>query len=242
MEIYIGTSGWAYKTWQPDFFPPKLPQKQFLRYYATKLNAVEINYTFHHLLSEKTIANWLAETPESFRFVLKAHQSITHFHRLRNVDEPLLRFLSSIQPLAAAHRLGPVLFQLPGLFKADPEGLDAFLAMLPRSLKAAFEFRDQSWFQQSTYEVLRRHRAALCIVESDKLSTPEVITAEFVYFRYRKAEYTAGERAAITSDLARISGRAAEIYGFFKHLESPESALHAVDVLSKLSLAGQKVS
>ena len=74
MEGYIGTSGWAYKTWQPDFFPPKLPQKQFLRYYATKLNAVEVNYTFRHALSEKTIEKWLAETPESFRFVLKARR------------------------------------------------------------------------------------------------------------------------------------------------------------------------
>jgi uncharacterized protein YecE (DUF72 family) len=241
-EIYIGTSGWAYKAWQPDFFPPKLPQKQFLHYYATQLNAVEVNYTFRHLLSEKTIANWLAETPESFRFVLKAHQSITHLHRLKNVDEALLRFLSSIQPLAAAHRLGPVLFQLPGLFKADPEGLGSFLAMLPRTLMAAFEFRDTSWFQESTYEILRAHRAALCIAEGETLATPEVITAKFVYFRYRKPDYKASERASIVTDLARISERVEEIYGFFKHLESPESPLHAVDVLRKLSLAGQKVS
>ena len=241
MEIYIGTSGWAYKAWQPDFFPPKLPQKQFLHYYATQLNAVEVNYTFRHLLSEKTIANWLAETPESFRFVLKAHQSITHFHRLRNVDEPLLRFLSSIQPLAAARRLGPVLFQLPGLFKADPEGLGSFLAMLPRSLKAAFEFRDESWFQDSVYGVLRAYRAALCIAESETLATPEVITAKFVYFRYRKPDYNSSERASIVTDLARISGHTDEIYGFFKHLESPESPLHAVDVLRKLSLVAQKV-
>jgi len=241
-EIYVGTSGWAYKAWQPDFFPPKLPQKQFLHYYATKLNAVEVNYTFRHLLSEKTIANWLAETPESFRFVLKAHQSITHFHRLRNVDEPLLRFLSSIQPLAAVHRLGPVLFQLPGLCKADAETLDSFLAMLPRSLKAAFEFRDESWFQQSTYEVLRKHRAALCIAESETFSTPQVITADFVYFRYRKPDYQAGERASIATNVTRISERVQEIYCFFKHLESPESPLHALDVLHKLSLAAQKVS
>ena len=113
MEVYIGTSGWAYKTWQPDFFPPKLPQKQFLRYYATRLNAVEVNYTFHHLLSERTIANWLAETPESFRFVLKAHQSITHVKRLRNVDEPLLRFLSSIRT-CGWHRLRRCFFSFPG--------------------------------------------------------------------------------------------------------------------------------
>jgi uncharacterized protein YecE (DUF72 family) len=241
-EIYVGTSGWAYKAWQPDFFPPKLPQKQFLRYYATRLNAVEINYTFRHLLSEKTIANWLAETPESFRFALKAHQSITHFHRLKNIDEPLQRFLSSIQPLAAAHRLGPVLFQFPGIFKADLEGLDSFLSMLPRTLKPVFEFRDESWFQQSTYEILHRHRASLCIAESEALATPGVVTADFAYFRYRKPDYEARERAAIATELVKVSERVQEIYCFFKHLESPESPLHAVDVLSKLNLAAQKVS
>jgi uncharacterized protein YecE (DUF72 family) len=241
-EFYVGTSGWAYKTWQPDFFPPKLPQKQFLRYYATKLNTVEVNYTFRHLLSEQTITNWLVETPENFRFVVKAHQAITHFHRLRNVDEPLLRFLSSIQPLAAAHRLGPVLFQFPGLFKADPEALDSFLAMLPRSLKVAFEFRDKSWFQQSTYEILRRHRAALCIAESEDFATPEIITADFIYFRYRKPDYKASERSSIVTNLAKVSGQTEEIYAFFKHLESPESPLHALDVLRKLSVAAQKVS
>ena len=241
-ETYIGTSGWAYRAWQPDFFPAKLPQKQFLRYYGTQLNAVEVNYTFHHLLSERTIAGWLAETPASFRFVLKAHQSLTHLRRLRNVDEALLRFLSSIQPLAAAGRLGPVLFQLPGLFKADPETLDSFLAMLPRSLQAAFEFRDVSWFQESTYEVLRRYRAALCMAESEKLVTPEVITAEFAYFRYRKPEYTAEECAAIVANLTRISGRVKEIYGFFKHLETSESPLQALDVLRKLTIPARKVS
>ena len=138
-EIYVGTSGWAYKAWQPEFFPPKLPQKQFLRHYATQLNAVEVNYTFRHLLSERTIANWLEETPASFRFAIKAHQSITHLRRLTNAEDALQRFLSSIQPMAAAGRLGPVLFQLPPIFKADAERLDSFLAMLPRSLKAAFE-------------------------------------------------------------------------------------------------------
>ena len=240
--LWVGTSGWAYKAWQPDFFPPKLPQKQFLRHYATQLNAVEVNYTFRRLLSENTIANWLAETPDTFRFVIKAHQSITHFHRLRNIDEPLLRFLSAIQPLAAARRLGPVLFQFPALFKAAPEALDSFLAMLPRSLRPALEFRDDSWFQDAVYQVLRRHRAALCIAESAALVTPEVITAEFVYFRYRKSDYQASERASIVTDLARISRQVEEIYAFFKHDETPRSPQHALDVLGKLSLISQKVS
>jgi len=234
--VYVGTSGWAYKAWQPDFFPPKLPQKQFLRHYATQLNAVEVNYTFRHLLSEKTIANWLAETPDEFRFVIKAHQSITHFRRLRNAEEPLQRFLSSIQPLAAAKRLGPVLFQLPEIFKADAQTLDAFLGMLPRTLKGAFEFRDPSWFADSVYEVLRRHRASLCIAHSEALETPEVETADFIYFRYREPNYTAAERASIAANLARTAERLPEVYAFFKHEESPQSPLNALDVLRQATL------
>jgi uncharacterized protein YecE (DUF72 family) len=236
-EIYVGTSGWAYKAWQPAFFPPKLPQKQFLHHYATQLNAVEVNYTFRHLLSERTIANWLQETPSGFRFAVKANQSITHVHRLTNAEDALQRFLSSIQPLAAAGRLGPVLFQLPPILKADAERLDSFLAMLPRSLKAAFEFRDRSWFQEATYDVLRRHRAGLCFAESADLETPAVVTADFTYFRYRKPAYARGQRAFIAANLIGVSERVAETYAFFKHEESPESALNAVEVLRAATLA-----
>ena len=235
-EIHVGTSGWAYKAWQPEFFPAKLPQKQFLHYYATRLNAVEVNYTFRHLLSERTIANWLEDTPEGFRFAVKAHQSITHVRRLASAEEPLQRFLSSIQPLAAAGRLGPVLFQLPPMLKADPARLDSFLAMLPRSLKAAFEFRHASWFAEEIYDVLRRRRASLCFAESEQLETPEIVTADFAYFRYRKPGYDAGERTLISARLAAISGRLAETYAFFKHEESAESAVNAAEILRAVTL------
>ena len=234
-SIFIGTSGWAYKAWQPEFYAPKLPQKQFLSYYATQLTAVEVNYTFRRLLSEKTIANWLAETPATFRFVVKAHQSITHFRHLKNAEEPLQRFLSSIQPVASAKRLGPVLFQLPESVKADTQLLDAFLANLPRALRAAFEFRHTSWFDESIFEVLKRHNAALCIAESDDLQTPEVLTANFAYFRYRRSDYAAPERKMIAAKLAALAGQLDEIYAFFKHEEHPESALMAVDVLRQLA-------
>ena len=197
---------------------------------------MEVNYTFRHLLSERTIANWLEDTPEGFRFAVKAHQSITHLRRLSNAEEPLQRFLSSIQPLAAAGRLGPVLFQLPPMLKADAGRLDSFLAMLPRSLKAAFEFRHASWFQEEVYQVLRRHRAGLCFAESEQLETPEIVTADFAYFRYRKPAYDSAERASISARLAAISGRLAQTYAFFKHEESAESALNAAEILRAVSL------
>jgi len=136
VQLYVGTSGWAYKAWQPDFYPPKLAQAKFLSYYSSKLTAVEVNYTFRHLLSEKTIGNWLQQTPETFRFALKANQAITHFRKLKDgVEDVLTKFLSSIAPLQQAGRLGPVLFQLPPQMKASAEVLGSFLAVLPKPLQ-----------------------------------------------------------------------------------------------------------
>src|SRR5512142_3046857 len=98
--IPLGTSGWAYASWKPSFYPEKLAQKKFLSHYATRLNVVEVNYSFRHMIAEKTLANWIAETPAGFAFSVKAHQAITHIRRLKDTDEILARFLASIEPLA----------------------------------------------------------------------------------------------------------------------------------------------
>lgn len=229
MQLYVGTSGWAYKQWQPDFYPPKLAQTKFLNFYSSKLNAVEVNYTFRHLLSEKTINNWLAQTPETFRFALKANQAITHIKRLKaGVEEPLNRFLSSVGLLASAGRLGPILFQLPPQMKAAPDSLASFLGMLPKTMLAAFEFRHESWFCEEIYSVLRAHHAALCVAESDELLTPEVHTASFGYYRLRRTDYSREDRKKI-AERVQASG-AGEVFAFFKHEERPDGALWAVEL------------
>src|SRR5712675_3616749 len=171
-QLYVGTSGWAYPSWKPDFYPAKLPQKNFLRHYATQLNAVEVNFTFRQLVKETTAQKWIAETPAGFRFGVKAHQVITHIKRLKGTADFVPRFLSTIEPLAQAGKLGPVLFQLPPNLKADANLLEDFLALLPRTLPAAFEFRHESWFADSTWEVLKSHGAALCVAETEERSTP----------------------------------------------------------------------
>src|ERR1700686_2811693 len=129
-QLYVGTSGWAYPTWKPAFYPEKLAQKKFLNFYASKLNAVEVNYTFRQLVKETTVQNWIAETPDHFRFSIKSHQVLTHIKRLKNTEEFLRRFLSSIEPLARAEKLAPVLFQLPPNMKADATLLRDFLETL----------------------------------------------------------------------------------------------------------------
>src|ERR1700675_3971109 len=133
-KLFVGTSGWAYPTWKPDFYPQKLAQKKFLDHYATQLNTVEVNFTFRQLEKETTIQNWIEQTPASFRFGVKTPQVIPHIKRLKGTEEFLPRFLATIEPLASAGKLGPVLFQLPPNLKADLEVLRTFLATLPKRL------------------------------------------------------------------------------------------------------------
>src|SRR5579871_5366790 len=176
-QLFAGTSGWAYPSWKPAFYPEKLAQKKFLGYYSTQLNTVEVNFTFRQLVKETTIQNWLNETSSDFRFGVKAHQVITHIKRLKGVEDFVPRFLATIEPLASAGKIGPVLFQLPPNLKVDVELLRGFLATLPKRLQSSFEFRHASWLCEETYSVLREHDVALCVAESEQRDTPDVVTA-----------------------------------------------------------------
>ena len=230
-RLFVGTSGWAYPSWKPAFYPEKLAQKKFLNFYATKLNAVEVNFTFRQLVKETTVNNWIAETPEHFLFTIKAHQVLTHIKRLKDPDEFLKRFLGTIEPLERAGRLGPTLFQLPPNMKADQELLAGFLKSLPRSVRAAFEFRHESWFCDATWDTLRASNIALCVAETEERTTPDVVTADFAYYRYRKPSYTAEERKAMVERLGEHLAAGRDVFAYFKHEETPEGALYAVDVL-----------
>jgi uncharacterized protein YecE (DUF72 family) len=199
--LRAGTSGFAYPTWKPDFYPAKLPAKSFLQYYATRLNAVEINYTFRQLPKGTTLENWIAATPEGFTFVCKAHQRITHIQRLKESEFTDL-FFKAIDPLRATRRLGPVLFQLPPNMKADVGLLEAFLAKLPTDIRCAFEFRNKTWLADEVYKLLEKYRVALCLAESETFEVPEVVTADFVYVRLRKEDYSPEERAEIAGRVA----------------------------------------
>ena len=227
-QLFAGTSGWAYPSWKPDFYPAKVPQKKFLGHYATQLNTVEVNFTFRQLVKETTIQNWIQDTPAHFRFGIKTHQVITHIKRLKGTEDFVPRFLATIEPLAAAHKLGPVLFQLPPNLKADAALLKDFLAILPRTVPAAFEFRHESWFADATWEVLRSHKAALCVAETEERTTPDVVTGDFVYYRFRKPSYTDEERRGMTDRIRVHLTAGRDVFAYFKHEETPEGALSAV--------------
>ncbi|HEY1496819.1 MAG TPA: DUF72 domain-containing protein [Candidatus Solibacter sp.] len=231
--LYAGTSGFAYPAWKPGFYPAKTPSNQFLKHYAARLNCVEINYTFRRLPSLSTLQNWVEQTPAGFVFAVKANMRITHILRLKNAGEATELFLKMIDPLRTSRRLGPILFQLPPAMKCDAALLRDYLAMLPKDLRYAFEFRHASWLTEEIYEALRGHNASLCVAESERLEVPEVITADFVYYRLRKPEYSMEDVDGFAARSKDLLATGRDLYLMFKHEESPEGALNAEQVLQK---------
>ena len=229
--LYAGTSGFAYPAWKPGFYPAKTAANQFLKHYSTRLNCVEINYTFRRLPSASTLENWVAQTPPGFVFAVKANMRITHILRLKNAAEATELFLKMIDPLRSARRLGPILFQLPPAMKCDAALLREYIALLPPDLPYAFEFRHASWLCDEVYDALRARNISLCVAESERLEIPQIITADFVYYRLRKPDYTAEDVAAISTRSQEMLATGRDLYLMFKHEESPEGALHAETVL-----------
>jgi uncharacterized protein YecE (DUF72 family) len=233
-RAFIGTSGWAYSSWKPGFYPQALPQKKFLEYYSTQLNSVEVNYTFRQLPTESMLTGWLAASGAGFRFSFKAPQRLTHILRLRDCSDTVAALSRAFAPIVAAGRMGVVLFQLPPNFKADVPRLDTFLVEANSyGLPMAFEFRHSTWFCDDVYAVLQHHCVALCVAESEDLETPDVVTAPFTCYRFRKSGYSRAQLDVIENTLRRRSAEG-EIFAYFKHEEEPTGAICAVDTLRRL--------
>ena len=233
--LYAGTSGFAYAAWKPGFYPAKLSSKQFLKHYAERLNCVEINYTFRRLPSAATLEGWVGQTGPGFVFAVKANMRITHILRLKNAEQATEIFLKAIDPLRTSRHLGPILFQLPPQMKCDVALLRAYLDLLPQGMRYAFEFRHKSWLADEVYDELRQRNVSLCVAESEKLEVPEVITADFVYYRLRKPEYTECDVDAFAARSKELLAAGRDLYLMFKHEESPDGALHAERLLRKAS-------
>jgi uncharacterized protein YecE (DUF72 family) len=231
--LYAGTSGFAYPAWKPAFYPAKLPAAKFLEHYAGRLNCVEINYTFRRLPSASTLESWVAATPSGFVFAVKANMRITHILRLKNAAEATELFFRKIDPLRTSRRLGPVLFQLPPAMKCDTALLASYVEQLPPGLRYAFEFRHPSWLVDEVYDVLRARNISLCVAESEKLEVPEIITADFVYYRLRKPDYTPADIDAFAARSRELLATGRDLYLMFKHEETPEGALNAEQVLRR---------
>jgi uncharacterized protein YecE (DUF72 family) len=217
VKLMVGTSGFSYPAWRGPFYPADLPARQMLAFYARTFRTVEINNTFYRLPTPALLATWKRETPSGFRFALKASQRITHHMRLKDVGEPVQRFCTVASELGT--QLGPLLFQLPPHLRFDAPRLAEFLAALPGGTQTAVEFRHASWFVDETYDLLSRHHAALCIAESESLSTPFVPTADFGYLRLRREDYPDAELAAWAARVRAVR-RWQRAYVYLKHDEA----------------------
>jgi uncharacterized protein YecE (DUF72 family) len=213
--VRIGTSGFSYKEWCGTFYPEKFAGPKMLAFYAQRFPTVEINYTFRAMPRAPMLEKWRAETPEGFRFALKASERITHTARLRNVENQINYFIETAQLLG--ERLGPTLFQLPPQFKKDVAVLRDFLALLNRRTKAAFEFRNKTWLDDEVFALLGEADCSLCIAESDKLATPVVRTATYAYLRLRRENYVEADLAEWAERIRKLGGECSDVYVYLKH-------------------------
>jgi uncharacterized protein YecE (DUF72 family) len=232
MNFFVGTSGYSYPEWKGTFYPAKMPPKQMLGFYGAQFRTVEINNTFYRPPTEQLLGAWAAQVPADFRFVLKAPQEITHVKRLAGAGELVSALLAAAAALK--DRLGPVLFQLPPNFRKDAGLLRAFLASLPSGGRAAFEFRNQGWFCDEVFSLLREHGAGLCVADAeDDLEVPFVATADWGYLRLRRPDY---DDTALQGWADRLRSRSwREAYVFFKHEDAgagPRMAARLLELLA----------
>jgi len=235
MNIWIGTSGYNYPEWKGSFYPEKLPSAKMLPYYAERFPTVEINYTFYRAPNEKILDGWSRATPERFKLTLKAPKRITHDRRLRDCGDLVRQFLETAATLGP--KLGAVLFQLPPNLKKDLALLDAFLDTFPPRVCAAFEFRHASWLDEETYERLRARNLALCLADSERLSTPVVVTADYGYFRLRDEGYTPDDIARWGDVVRERASAWREVFVYFKHEEEGKGPEFARLLMQRLGLA-----
>ena len=232
MTVWVGTSGYNYPEWKGSFYPEKLPATKMLPYYAERFQTVEINNTFYRMPNTKVLEGWNRETPDPFKLTLKAPKRITHQARLRDCADQVRYFLTTAATLGP--KLGALLFQLPPFLKLDLAVLDAFLEDFPPHVCAAFEFRHISWLNDEVYARLKAKNLALCVADSEKLSTPVEITANYAYFRLRDEGYTPDDISRWARTIHDKTAGCRDVFVYFKHEEAgkgPQFARLLLDAL-----------
>ncbi len=220
-EYLIGTSGWHYDHWRGNFYPGKLPKKNWLAYYSGQFPTVEINASFYRLPEESTFTNWKNAVPKGFCFAVKASRFITHIKRLKDSEEPLGIFLTRARCLKES--LGPILYQLPPGLHRDDDRLEAFLALLDKDLKHVFEFRHISWMDEMVFSLLSKYNAGFCIFDMPGLTSPLAATTDFAYVRFHgKGElyygsYPESELADWAGKLKNLGRKLKTIYVYFNN-------------------------
>lgn len=233
MNLYVGTSGYSYKEWKGSFYPEKIPAKEMLNYYSQRLTTVEINATFYRMPQPGMLENWKEQVPSTFRFSLKAPQRITHFKRLKETEEETKYFLDTAAVLG--DQLGVTLFQLPPNMKKDLPRLESFLTQLPDAIRAAFEFRHPSWFDDDVLDLLRSQNRGLVVSDTDDMPTTHIDkTADWGYLRLRRVNYSEENLGEWVDRIRSQDWK--ETFLFFKHEDAGTGPRLAAQFLN---LAGQ---
>jgi uncharacterized protein YecE (DUF72 family) len=216
MKLHIGTSGYGYKEWKGIFYPEKISPKEMLRFYGERLNAVEINYTFHHMPTERIIVPWGEQVPDDFLFVFKAPQIMTHVKRLKDVNEEADYFFRTVALMKG--KLGAILFQFPPFFKANLPRMEAFLDLVPAGIRCAFEFRSDTWLEAGIADILASRGHTLCTADTDERPAGEISgAASWGYLRLRRPGYGEADLAHWAERLRKRQWQTAFV--FFKHEE-----------------------
>lgn len=230
MRLLAGTSGYAFKEWKGNFYPPDLHDDGWLGYYASRYPTVEINNTFYRLPREHVLREWAAQVPPQFTFAIKASMRITHHARLKAEAADALDFLLR-NTSVMADRMGPILFQLPPNMQKDLQRLQGFLGLLPPDRRFTIEFRHESWFDEDVFSALREHDVALCVAEQGDFKCPVYATASWGYLRLHRLDYD----TSALGDWARCLTTQpwSDAYVYFKHDEGVGSGPPAVDAFVK---------
>ena len=222
-DVRVGCSGWNYAHWRERVYPKGLPPKRWLAYYATLFDTVEINNTFYRLPRVSAVQGWVHQSPPGFLFAVKSSRYLTHIKRLTDLDGGIQRFYTRIDPLVRSPKLGPLLWQLPPTFKRDDERLASALSALPPG-RHCFEFREASWYVDETYELLRRHGAALVIPDSPKYPFRTLeLTADWTFVRFhtgrrgRGGNYSDRELEEWAERLGGWRDRGIDVYAYFNN-------------------------
>jgi uncharacterized protein YecE (DUF72 family) len=216
VHYLIGTSGYNYPEWRGSFYPEKLPTNKMLAFYAERFTTVEVNYTFYRMPTPALLEGWAKGTPDAFSFTLKAPRRITHDSKLQRCEDLTQAFCKTATTLGS--KLGVLLFQLPPTLKRDDAVLGSFLELIPEGTRAAVEFRHASWHDDAVFEALRRRNVALCVADSEKMSTPVVATADYAYFRLRDEGYQEADIVRWASVVSGLAGPK-DSFVYFKHEE-----------------------
>ena len=240
-KYYIGCSGWHYDHWRALYYPEGLPKSKWLQFYVKEFSTVELNNSFYHLPSEKAFVTWRESTPDNFLFAVKVSRFITHIKRLRNLDSAVENFLS--RACLLQDKLGPLLYQLPPNMKRNDEVLENFLSLLPQKYQHAFEFRHDSWIDDSVFHILQQYHVGLCVFDMPGFTCPLVATTDFAYIRFHGSHslysscYSDEELSQWAQKIIQLDEKAKAVYIYFNNDAEAFAIRNALTLAKFISIA-----